>query len=194
MVPILLLVFGVCILLAFVYSVLRPRILAKEGFADVAEATVATAAAAATTKPDTGTTQTTCDAIPLSDFNKELVLSQIPPDIQYAISSYSVGGAQPQYLGQIQKAFAAGSTTTQMAMSALLGRYLAFNGGSAAIPGPGYANTSPGNYVAQLLGAKDLLTLKTVDTTSPIYPSFKAATTVAMCPKLNKGWVTTADF
>ena len=133
-----------------------------------------------------------CAAIPLSKFDVNVVLSYISPDIQYAIMSYSIGSYN--YLPTIQKAFKQADTSTQMAMSALLGRYLAFNGGSAAIPGPGYTNTSPGNYVAQMKGATDLLNPATVDTSSPVYPSFDAAKTVAMCPQFNKGWVSTADF
>lgn len=133
-----------------------------------------------------------CTGIPLSDFNTELVLSYIPPDIAYAIMSYSTGGYN--YLPTIKKAFKDADTSRQMAMSALLGRYLAFNGGSAAIPGPGYGNTSPGNYVAQMKGATDILIPINVDTSLPVYGSFRAATAVALCPALNKGWVSTADF
>jgi hypothetical protein len=133
-----------------------------------------------------------CAGIPLSEFNTDIVLSYISPDIQYAIMSYSIGSYN--YLSTIQNAFKQGTTTTQMAMSALLGRYLAFNGGSAAIPGPGYTNTSPGNYVAQMKGATELLKPLKIDTASPVYKSYKAATDVAMCPNLNKRWTTTEDF
>jgi hypothetical protein len=133
-----------------------------------------------------------CAGIPLSDFKSELVLSYIAPDIQYAIMSYSIGSYN--YLPKIQQAFKQGSPTEQMAISALLGRYLAFNGGSAAIPGPGFTNTSPGNYVAQMKGSADLLKPIKIDTSSPLYKSFKAATTVALCPEFNKRWVSTADF
>jgi hypothetical protein len=133
-----------------------------------------------------------CAGIPLTKFNTNLVLSYISPDIQYAIMSYSVGGNN--YLPAIQKAFKQADASTQMAISALLGRYLAFNGGSAAIPGPGYTNTSPGNYVAQTKGATELLNPSNIDKSSPVYPSFEAATTVALCKKFNKGWVSTADF
>jgi len=133
-----------------------------------------------------------CAGIPLSDFNSELVLSYIAPDIQYAIMSYSIGSYN--YLPTIQKAFKSGDPTAQMAISALLARYLALNGGSAATAGPGFTNTSPGNYVAQMKGAKELLAPSKVDTKSPVYKSFQAATTVALCKKFNKGWVSTADF
>ena len=133
-----------------------------------------------------------CADIPLSAFDTKLVLSYLSADYNYAISNYSVGALN--YLPKIQKSFNEGSVQTQMAMSALLGRYLALNGGSAGTPGPGYTKTSPGNYVAQLLGAQDLLTPSTIDTSSPIYPSFKAAYAVSMCPKVNKNWVSTADF
>jgi hypothetical protein len=133
-----------------------------------------------------------CAGIPLSDFNSELVLSYIAPDIQYAIMSYSIGSYN--YLSTIQKAFKSGDPTAQMAISALLARYLALNGGSAATPGPGFTNTSPGNYVAQMKGAKELLAPSKVDTKSPVYKSFQAATTVALCKNFNKGWVSTADF
>lgn len=133
-----------------------------------------------------------CAGIPLSDFNTDIVLSYIAPDIQYAIMSYTIGSYN--YLPKIQTAFKRGNPTTQMAISALLGRYLAFNGGSAAIPGPGYTNTSPGNYVAQMEGAADLLNPPKVDTSSPVYKSFQAATSVALCPDFNKGWVSTEDF
>ena len=133
-----------------------------------------------------------CAGIPLSEFNSDLVLSYLPPDIAYAIMSYSVGGYN--YLPTIQKAFKNAPVTTQMAISALLARYLALNGGSAATPGPGYTNTSPGNYVAQMKGAKELLNPPNVDTSSPVYKSFQAATTVALCKKFNKAWTTTEDF
>jgi len=133
-----------------------------------------------------------CAGIPLSDFDSELVLSYIAPDIQYAIMSYSIGSYN--YLPTIQKAFKSGDPTVQMAISALLARYLALNGGSAATAGPGFTNTSPGNYVAQMKGAKELLAPSKVDTKSPVYKSFQAATTVALCKKFNKGWVSTADF
>jgi len=133
-----------------------------------------------------------CAGIPLSNFDADLVLSYISPDISYAIMSYSVGG--DNYLPTIQRAFKQANPTVQMAMSALLGRYLAFNGGSAAIPGPGFTNTSPGNYIAQTTGATDLLKPASVDTTSPVYSSYKAATDVAFCTKLNKRWTTTEDF
>ena len=133
-----------------------------------------------------------CGGIPLFDFNTDLVLSYLTPDIAYAIMSYSTGGYN--YLPAIQAAFKDADAPTQMAMSALLGRYLAFNGGSAAIPGPGYTNTSPGNYVAQIKGAAELLKPTKIDATSLVYKSFRAATTVAMCPALNKRWVSTADF
>jgi len=133
-----------------------------------------------------------CAGIPLVDFNSELVLSYIAPDIQYAIMSYSIGSYN--YLPKIQQVFKQGSPTEQMAISALLGRYLALNGGSAAIPGPGFTNTSPGNYVAQMKGSADLLKPIKIDTSSPVYKSFQAATTVALCPKFNKRWVSTADF
>jgi len=133
-----------------------------------------------------------CAGIPLSDFNKDVVLSYITPDIQYAIMSYTIG--VDSYLPTIQKAFEKGSPSTQMAISALLGRYLAFNGGSAAIPGPGYTNTSPGNYVAQMKGATDLLKPAKIDTASPVYKSYKAATDVAFCTNFNKRWTTTEDF
>ena len=133
-----------------------------------------------------------CAGIHLSEFDADLVLSYVSPDIAYAIMSYSVGGMN--YLTKIQDAFKTSSPTTQMAMSALLGRYLAFNGGSAAIPGPGYTNTSPGNYVAQMKGAVELLNPTTIDTSSPVYKSFQAATAVALCPNFNKEWTTTEDF
>jgi hypothetical protein len=133
-----------------------------------------------------------CAEIHLSEFDTDLVLSYIAPDIQYAIMSYSIGSYN--YLSTIQKAFEQGSPTTQMAISALLGRYLAFNGGSAAIPGPGYTNTSPGNYVAQMKGAADLLKPVKIETESPVYKSFQAATAVALCPNFNKEWTTTEDF
>jgi len=133
-----------------------------------------------------------CAGIPLSDFNTDIVLSYIAPDIQYAIMSYSIGSYN--YLPKIQQVFKQGSPTEQMAISALLGRYLALNGGSAAIPGPGFTNTSPGNYVAQMKGSADLLKPIKIDTSSPVYKSFQAATTVALCPKFNKRWVSTADF
>jgi hypothetical protein len=133
-----------------------------------------------------------CAGIPLFDFNTDLVLSYLAPDIAYAIMSYSVGGYN--YLPTLQTAFKDADATTQMAMSALLGRYLAFNGGSAAIPGPGYTNTSPGNYVAQMKGAAELLKPTNINILSPVYKSFNAATTVAFCRSLNKRWVSTADF
>lgn len=133
-----------------------------------------------------------CAGIPLTKFNTDLVLSYISPDIQYAIMSYSVGGNN--YLPTIQKAFKQADASTQMAISALLGRYLAFNGGSAAIPGPGYTNTSPGNYVAQMKGATELLKPAKIDTASPVYKSYKAATDVAFCKNFNKAWTTTEDF
>jgi hypothetical protein len=133
-----------------------------------------------------------CAGIPLSEFNTDTVLSYLSPDIQYAIMSYSIGSYN--YLPTIQKAFKQGSPTTQMAISALLGRYLAFNGGSAAIPGPGYTNTSPGNYVAQMKGATDLLKPVKIEKESPVYKSYKAATDVAFCKNFNKAWTTTEDF
>ena len=133
-----------------------------------------------------------CAGIPLSEFNTDIVLSYISPDIQYAIMSYSIGSYN--YLSTIQNAFKQGTTTMQMAISALLGRYLAFNGGSAAIPGPGYTNTSPGNYVAQMKGATELLKPLKIDTASPVYKSYKAATDVAFCKNFNKAWTTTEDF
>jgi hypothetical protein len=106
--------------------------------------------------------------------------------------SYSIGSYN--YLPTIQKAFEQASPTTQMAISALLGRYLAFNGGSAAIPGPGYTNTSPGNYVAQMKGARELLKPVKIEKESPVYKSYKAATDVAFCKNFNKRWTTTEDF
>ena len=133
-----------------------------------------------------------CAGIHLSKFDVDLVLSYISPDIQYAIMSYSIG--VDSYLPKIQHAFKQANPTVQLAMSALLGRYLAFNGGSAAIPGPGFTNTSPGNYVAQTKGATELLKPESVDTTSPVYPSYKAATDVAFCKNFNKEWTTTRDF
>jgi len=133
-----------------------------------------------------------CAGVSLSKFNADLVLSYISPDIQYAIMSYTIGVYS--YLPKIQEAYKKANPTIQMAMSALLARYLAFNGGSAAIPGPGYTNTSPGNYVAQMKGANELLNQTAVDTTSPVYPSFKAAKDVALCHEFNKEWTTTEDF
>jgi len=179
-------VFGVCVFLASAYTILRPQIIGKgnEGFEDISGAT----------KTGSSTKSVPCNEIPLSAFNTKLVLSLIPPDIQYAISTYSVGGAQPNYLNKLKSIYKTSDTTVQMAMSALLARYLAFNGGSAGIPGPGYTKTSPGNYLAQVSGAKELLTPDNINTKAAVYPSFKAATDVAFCPKLNKDWVSTADF
>lgn len=179
-------VFGVCVFLATAYTVLRPHIIGKEkeGFEDISGAT----------KGSSPTKSVPCNEIPLSAFNTKLVLALVPPDIQYAISNYSVGGAQPNYLNKLKSAYKTADTTVQMAMSALLARYLAFNGGSAGIPGPGYTKTSPGNYLEQVLGAKELLTPDNINTKAAVYPSFKAATDVAFCTKLNKGWVSTADF
>lgn len=133
-----------------------------------------------------------CEGTKLDKFNSDLVLSYLSPDLAYAISSYSVGGMN--YLPKIQDAFNNGDANTQMAIAALLGRYMAFNGGSAAIPGPGYGNTSPGNYVAQTKGAQALLNPTKIDEKSPIYDSFKTAQEVALCKKFNRFWVSTADF
>ena len=159
----------------------------KEGFLDLSVTDSASDISGAMPQDISG-----CAGIKLTQFNADLVLSYLSPDLAYAISSYSVGGMN--YLPKIQKAFNEGDANTQMAIAALVGRYLAFNGGSAAIPGPGYTNTSPGNYVAQTEGATTLLKPKRVDKTSPIYDSFMAAQTVAFCNKLNKFWVSTADF
>jgi hypothetical protein len=175
------LVLGTCV---FIYNNPIPT---REGFANQTVTDSASDISGALPTDVSG-----CAGIPLVDFNKDIVLSSITPDIQYAIMSYSIGSYN--YLPKIQTAFNQGSPTTQMAISALLGRYLAFNGGSAAIPGPGFTNTSPGNYVAQMKGAAELLNPPTVDTSSPVYKSFKAATTVALCPDFNKRWVSTADF
>jgi len=43
-------------------------------------------------------------------------------------------------------------------------------------------------------GSADLLKPIKIDTNSPVYKSFQAATTVALCPEFNKRWVSTADF
>ena len=169
---------------ALVYTIVRPTIDKQraEGFQSPTE----------TPKAKVVVDLSGCADIPLSAFDSKLVLSYLSADYNYAISNYSVGALN--YLPKIQKSFSEGSVQTQMVMSALLGRYLALNGGSAGTPGPGYTKTSPGNYVAQLSGAQDLLTPPTIDTSSPIYPSFKAAYAVSMCPKVNKNWVSTADF
>lgn len=175
------LVLGTCV---FIYNNSIPT---REGFANQTVTDSASDISGALPTDVSG-----CAGIPLSDFNTDIVLSYIAPDIQYAIMSYSIGSYN--YLPKIQNAFKRANTTEQMAISALLGRYLAFNGGSAAIPGPGFTNTSPGNYVAQMKGSAELLNPPTVDTSSPVYKSFKAATTVALCPDFNKRWVSTADF
>jgi hypothetical protein len=171
--------FGLCFILAYMFTIIRPSIMRHEGFADTK---------GEKNLPDLPP----CDKIPLSEFNKDAVMIQIPPDIQYAISNYSVGALN--YLPKIQKAFNEATVSTQMAISALLARYLALNGGSAGTAGPGFTNTSPGNYVAQLSGAKELLNPPSIDKTSSVYPSFRAANAVAMCSTLNTSWVSTADF
>jgi hypothetical protein len=155
-----------------------------------------------------------CSTIPLAAFNESLVLSYLTPQIQYDISMYSTGdpsfqssgspepkgpqyGVVPQTRGvdRLKQAFETATPDVQMAMSALLGRYIALNGGSAAIPGPGYLFTStPGNYRTQLSTSDAYLIPKTINKDSPLYPSFFAATSVARCPKQNKAWVSTADF
>lgn len=170
--------FGLCFILAYMFTIIRPSIIRHEGFAD--------------TKAEKEEDLPSCDKIPLSEFNKDAVMIQIPPDIQYAISNYSVGALN--YLPKIQKTFNEATVPTQMAISALLARYLALNGGSARTAGPGFTNTSPGNYVAQLSGAKELLNPPTIDKTSTVYPSFRAANAVAMCSNFNESWVSTADF
>jgi len=174
-------VLGICV---FIYNNPKPS---REGFANQTVTDSASDISGALPTDLSG-----CAGIPLSDFNTDLVLSYISPDIAYAIMSYSIGSYN--YLPTIQNAFKQGGTGTKMAISALLGRYLAFNGGSAAIPGPGFTNTSPGNYVAQMKGAAELLNPPTIDTSSPVYKSFQAATAVAMCKNLNKRWTTTEDF
>ena len=174
-------VLGICV---FIYNNPKPS---REGFANQTVTDSASDISGALPTDLSG-----CAGIPLSKFNKDIVMSYLSPDIPYAIMSYSIGSYN--YLPIIQKAFKQGNPTVQMAIAALLGRYLAFNGGSAAIPGPGFTNTSPGNYVAQMKGAVDLLNPPNVDITSPIYKSFQAAKDVAMCAKLNKGWISTEDF
>jgi hypothetical protein len=174
-------VLGICV---FIYNNPMPT---REGFANETVTDSAEDISGALPTDVSG-----CAGIPLSDFNTDIVMSYLSPDIAYAIMSYSIGSYN--YLPTIQNAFKESDTGTQMAISALLGRYLAFNGGSAAIPGPGFTNTSPGNYVAQMKGAVELLNPTTVDTSSPVYKSFQAATAVAMCPNFNKRWTTTEDF
>jgi hypothetical protein len=155
-----------------------------------------------------------CSSIPLASFNESLVQSYLTPQIQYDISMYSTGdptfqssgspeptgpqkGVIPDTRGadRLKQAFETATPDVQMAMAALLARYLAMNGGAAAIPGPGYLFTSmPGNYTTQLNESAYYLTPKTINKDSPVYPSFLAATTVARCPTQNKAWVSTADF
>ena len=178
----LVLYFGLCFILAYAFTLIRPNILRHEGFADNKTEK----------EKEKEKELPPCNEIPLSEFNKDAVMIQIPPDIQYAISNYSVGALN--YLPKIQKAFHTGSVSTQMAISALLARYLALNGGSARTAGPGFTNTSPGNYVAQLSGAKELLNPPLIDKTSLVYPSFQAANAVVMCSTFNESWVSTADF
>uniref|UniRef100_A0A6C0LNS4 Uncharacterized protein n=1 Tax=viral metagenome TaxID=1070528 RepID=A0A6C0LNS4_9ZZZZ len=174
-------VLGICV---FIYNNPMPT---REGFANETVTDSAEDISGALPTDLSG-----CAGIPLSDFNTDIVMSYLSPDIAYAIMSYSIGSYN--YLPTIQNAFKRANSTEQMAISALLGRYLAFNGGSAAIPGPGFTNTSPGNYVAQMKGATDLLKPEKTETASPVYKSYKAATDVAFCTNFNKRWTTTEDF
>ena len=176
--------FLICIALSASYSVLS-RHIKTEGFADAPAP--APSAANQTAQPD-------CATIPLSVYDAPKVQSYLSDELQYAISMYSTG--MLNFHKQIKDMWLTGSAEQQMAIAALLGRYLAFNGGSAAVPGPGYIFTSnPGNYTTQITGATELLNpTKPIDTSSPVYPSFKASTAVALCSNPNKGWVSTADF
>ena len=173
----------ICIALSASYLVLS-RHQKTEGFADASAATPVT----------TATNIQDCATIPLSAYNAPKVQSYLSKELQYAISMYSTG--MLNFHKQIKDSWLAGSAEQQMAIAALLARYLAFNGGSAAVPGPGYIFTSnPGNYTTQLNGATELMKpTKPIDTGSPVYPSFIAATSVAFCTKPNKGWVSTDDF
>jgi hypothetical protein len=174
--------FLICIALSATFSILSRTKTKTEGFTD-------TQPPAQPTEPTTD-----CGTIPLSAYDAPKVQSYLSKELQYAISMYSTG--MLNFHKQIKDLWLAGSAEQQMAIAALLGRYLAFNGGSAAVPGPGYNFTSnPGNYTTQISGATELLNpTKPIDKTSPLYPSFKAATAVALCTKPNKGWVSTADF
>ena len=176
--------FLICIALSAMYSVLsRNKTKKTEGFTD-----------APGIQPTPPTIPTDCGTIPLSAYDAPKVQSYLSKELQYAISMYSTG--MINFHKQIKDLWLAGSAEQQMAIAALLGRYLALNGGSAAVPGPGYIFTSnPGNYTTQIQGATELLNpTKPIDKTSPLYPSFAAATAVALCTKPNKGWVSTADF
>jgi len=170
-----------CMVLSWVYTIMLPIVRmnpAVENFADA---------------PPSNPPAQDCSQIPLSAFETQKVMANLTPTIQYAISMYSTGNLN--YYKEVNDAFLTGSPEIQMSISALLGRYLAINGGAAAAPGPGYLFTSvPGNYTTQLNGATDLLKPKTIDTSAPVYPSFQAATAVAKCPKQNKGWISTDDF
>jgi hypothetical protein len=175
--------FLICIALSATFSILSRNKTKTEGFAD------------APSQPSQPTQPTTdCSSIPLSAYDAPKVQSYLSKELQYAISMYSTG--MLNFHKQIKDLWLAGSAEQQMAIAALLGRYLAFNGGSAAVPGPGYIFTSnPGNYTTQITGATELLNpTKPIDTSSPVYPSFKAATAVALCTNPNKGWVSTDDF
>lgn len=175
--------FLICIALSASYLVLT-RHNNTEGFAD----------ATAPVSRSQAEPPTDCATIPLSAYNAPKVQSYLSKELQYAISMYSTG--MLNFHKQIKDSWLSGSAEQQMAIAALLARYLAFNGGSAAVPGPGYIFTSnPGNYTTQINGATELMKpTKPIDTDSPVYPSFIAATSVALCTQPNKGWVSTDDF
>jgi len=176
-----------CMVLSWLYMIMLPIVRMKPAVENFADAPASSSPASASALAQD------CSQIPLSAFETQKVMANLTPTVQYAISMYSTGNLN--YYKEVNDAFLTGSPEVQMSISALLGRYLAINGGAAAAPGPGYLFTSvPGNYTTQLNGATDLLKPKTIDISAPVYPSFQAAMAVAKCPKQNKGWISTDDF